>query len=134
MENRDKIKEFKEKGNLDFKKMTMGEFPQELDRRVFSWFVAARARNFCVSGEDLRAKALEAANAIDPTVSFQSSNGWLNRFKRRHKISSCMLSGESKSIERTSSRIGKTRSKRYVRITNIRTSLTVMRRGCTGEG
>ena len=45
-----------------------------------------------VSGPYIQQKALELAERYDQ-ANFKASNGWLQRFKERHNISSAVISG-----------------------------------------
>ena len=54
--------EYKEQGrNLAYKKICMNPFAEELDKRVWNWFCAARGRNIAITGENLKLIALQVA-------------------------------------------------------------------------
>lgn len=69
--NRDKILEEYEK-NVDAssKRLRMGKFPEvEINEKVFAWFQELRGRNMPFTGDMIKAKALEIAQAhgLSPT-------------------------------------------------------------------
>ncbi|GBN75093.1 hypothetical protein AVEN_240983-1 [Araneus ventricosus] len=57
-----------------------------------------RYKNFPISGPFLIEKALEFAKALGYDE-FRGSNGWLEKFKRKHGIMAKVISGESKDVE-----------------------------------
>ena len=65
-----------------------------LDDRIYNWFAAVRSRNRPVSGPMLQTKAREVAECIG-LDEFVASNGWLEKFRKRHNINCRVLSGES---------------------------------------
>ena len=74
---------------------------QEVDTRVYDWFKHVRAQSIPVSGPMIQIKALEIAKELNITK-FQASSGWLCRFKSRHLITGCKLSGERGSVPEAS--------------------------------
>lgn len=78
------------------KRQKCGEFP-ELERSLVTWFAQCRQLNVPVGGVMMREKAKFFAErlAID---NFRASDGWFDRFKKRHNISFRKLSGESASV------------------------------------
>ena len=73
----------------------------EVDMALYIWFVNSRAEGFPISGPILQA---QLANS-NPTASthatpFAASNGWLNRWQRRHGISAIKVSGEIRSADK----------------------------------
>ena len=69
---------------------------QDVDTKVYRWFTQMRAQSIPVSGPMIQSKGLEIAK--DLGITFQASSGWLARFKARHLITGCKLSGESGSV------------------------------------
>lgn len=58
-----------------------------LDDRLYKWVVEARGRGCLISGPVLRAAAERLDREINGLEStFRASNGWLDRFKKRHAI------------------------------------------------
>jgi predicted DNA-binding protein YlxM (UPF0122 family) len=88
----------KQNRNLEYKKICMNPFSEELDQRVWKWFADARVQNILIHGEAIQAKALEVATILNPEMGFQASDGWLEKFKRRHNIT---LNQESRSMDQT---------------------------------
>ena len=68
-----------------------------LDKAVLEWFSKVRNQNVPVSGPMIQAKALEFAEELG-IESFKASNGWLERFRKRHDIKFRAICGESSSV------------------------------------
>lgn len=60
----------------------------------FEWFARARSQNIPVSGPLVKAKAREIAEQSG-CVSFTASDGWLQKWRKRHNISFKCISGEA---------------------------------------
>jgi hypothetical protein len=58
---------------------------EQVERHLYRWFISARSKNLPVSGLILQAEATKLAGKLG-TSDFKASNGWLDRFKRRHNI------------------------------------------------
>ena len=80
-------------GNLSTKRSRLGETGGEVDQRVFEWFVVARGKNIPINGPLIQQSAVIAAAHLN--VTFAASNGWLEKFKKRHNISSRGVVGDS---------------------------------------
>jgi len=98
LKNKAEIKElFAKNGNLTQKR----KFPKTeglaIDDAVFNWFCKVRNKNIPISGPLLKEKASEAAQSLKLTE-FKASNGWLEKFCRRHKISFKTVCGESANV------------------------------------
>lgn len=65
---------------------------------TYNWFTQAVSKNLPVSGTLLQKKAKQFAieNGDDD---FKASNGWLESFKLRHKLTFSALCGESKDVD-----------------------------------
>ena len=66
---------------------------QDNDSAMLEWFSMARSKNIPVSGPMLQAKAVAVAEQMQ-LENFKASNGWVEKFKTRYKIS-MTVSGES---------------------------------------
>ena len=73
-----------------------GEF--ELNDMLWDWFQKVRSKNLPCSGPMLQQKAMEFAKVLGRTE-FKASNGWLEAFKKRHKLGQRVLCGESASVD-----------------------------------
>uniref|UniRef100_UPI00358F13F2 tigger transposable element derived 5-like n=1 Tax=Myxine glutinosa TaxID=7769 RepID=UPI00358F13F2 len=70
------------------------------DDSLYEWFVQARSEGLPISGPILKAQAEKFDKQINGEISqFKASNGWLDRFKRRHGISQVLVSGEIRSTD-----------------------------------
>ncbi|GBO14628.1 hypothetical protein AVEN_76236-1 [Araneus ventricosus] len=65
--------------------------------RGLKWFTLQRSRNLPITGANLQTKANEFAELFEEK-SFVCSNGWLDRFKKRHNIRSGKVVGEAASV------------------------------------
>ncbi|GBN91199.1 Tigger transposable element-derived protein 6 [Araneus ventricosus] len=57
-----------------------------------------RDKNVPISGTSIIEKALQLAKALGYDE-FRGSNGWLEKFKRKHRIRAKVISGESKDVD-----------------------------------
>lgn len=72
-----------------------------LDSALYQWFVQARLEGVPISGPILKAQAEKFDRRINGDDSkFKASNGWLDRFKKRHAISQVLVSGEIRSADK----------------------------------
>ena len=83
---------------LDRKRVCVSSDYDDIDNATWLWFKRARALNMPVSGPYIQQKALELAKRYDQ-ANFKASNGWLERFKGRHNISSAVTSGEKGCVD-----------------------------------
>ncbi|GBL80539.1 hypothetical protein AVEN_225237-1 [Araneus ventricosus] len=60
---------------------------ENVEEGLFKWFTLQRSRNLPIKGTTLQAKINEFAELFEEK-SFFRSNGWLDRFKKRHNIRS----------------------------------------------
>ncbi|CAH4034363.1 unnamed protein product [Pieris brassicae] len=58
---------------------------EDLDKAMLSWFHRQRQNNMPISGPLVKAKAENVAQELGLT-SFKASEGWLGKFKQRHRI------------------------------------------------
>ena len=70
----------------------------QLDRAIANWIIECESRQAHISYEIIRCKALDFANLlhIEPTPKF--SNGWLEKFVKRHGFLKFKSHGESGSV------------------------------------
>uniref|UniRef100_A0A8C4RRF5 Tigger transposable element-derived protein 4 n=1 Tax=Erpetoichthys calabaricus TaxID=27687 RepID=A0A8C4RRF5_ERPCA len=78
------LKLYSEKSCGHQKRMRECEYPV-IEQCVLKWFVQARDRNVPIDGKLLQAKAEEFAKELGHSE-FKASNGWLDKFKKRHGI------------------------------------------------
>lgn len=85
-------------GNEETKKNFPSTESQVIDDVVYKWFCRARANLVPISGPLLQANALDVAKEVG-LDKFTASNGWLDKFKTRHKICFKSISGESAAVD-----------------------------------
>uniref|UniRef100_A0A8C0GVW8 HTH CENPB-type domain-containing protein n=1 Tax=Chelonoidis abingdonii TaxID=106734 RepID=A0A8C0GVW8_CHEAB len=74
---------------------------ESLDSALYQWFVQARSEGVSISGPILKAQAEKFDRLINGNESkFKASNGWLDRFKKKHTISQVLVSGEIYSADK----------------------------------
>lgn len=71
---------------------------QELDERVYNFFLEAREKNIPVSGGLLQRQALIVSLELG-NDDFTASNGWLESFATRHQLRMANLHGESADVD-----------------------------------
>ncbi|GBO34189.1 Tigger transposable element-derived protein 4 [Araneus ventricosus] len=91
--NRDSIISAYEKNINGYKRLRKVE-KEKVEEALFKWFTLHRSRNLPITGAILPAKANEFAELFEEK-SFVCSNGWLDRFKKRHNIRSSKVVGEA---------------------------------------
>ena len=65
---------------------------EDLDKACYMWLLNVRHQSIPVSGTIFKAKALNFAKELG-CDSFQASDGWLDRWKKRHNVSFKTISG-----------------------------------------
>ena len=70
---------------------------EDIDEVMWEWFTKARAKNIPVSGRMIQEKALMFAGEMGH-LGFTASNGWLNRWQKRHNVRLATLSGEAADV------------------------------------
>ena len=97
------LEDYEQNESATKKRNIRDEFSQQLDQKVYEWFVTQRSKNIPVSGPILQERArqirqqLGGPNADD----FKASNGWLEKFRIRHGIHHRIISGESATVDVT---------------------------------
>lgn len=67
---------------------------EKLDEAVYLWFKQQRAQGIPISGNILKEKALLLSQKLNENESFSASQGWLDKFKKRHGIRQLAIAGE----------------------------------------
>ncbi|GBM31201.1 Major centromere autoantigen B [Araneus ventricosus] len=97
--NREAIIEVHRECGIQSKKRSRiqsGKF-EEFEKVLVLWFKEARASNIPVNVELLREKAVQLSKSFE-MENFSASHGWVEKFKNRHGLAACVLSGESASV------------------------------------
>lgn len=74
------------------------EFP-EMELQLYQWFLKQREKHVPINGELLKSRALMLHNKLYVEKSFNASEGWLSKFKKRHGIRLLTISGEKLSTQ-----------------------------------
>ena len=74
-------------------KRSTNEKFSEVNKLLWEWYVRARESNIPVSGPLLMEEAKLIAESIGDK-SFQGTNAWLQKWKRRHNIAEMNITGE----------------------------------------
>lgn len=77
---------------------------EEIDEAVFLWFTQERQKGVPISGPLIQEKALRLNKLMNGDLAFTASNGWLDRWKRRHGIRQLTISGEKLSADNTAAK------------------------------
>lgn len=90
----------------DIKKKTLHK-PQyeEMENQLYKWFEFQRSKQCPLSSDLIKAKAKDIFRKVYPEKdesAFVASNGWFERFKRRHGIRFLTISGEKLSADLSS--------------------------------
>lgn len=97
------MENYEQNENSTKKRNVRDEFSQQLDEKVYEWFVVQRSKNIPISGPLLQERArqirqqLGGPNADD----FKASNGWLEKFRIRHGIQHRIICGEAAAVDPT---------------------------------
>ncbi|XP_076301090.1 uncharacterized protein LOC143219133 [Lasioglossum baleicum] len=85
--NATRITDFANKGNLDKqRKVTRRPLYEELEERLYVWFVEMKAIGAAISDAILIQKANEFKTEYPVCSDFKASRGWIAKFKQRHQI------------------------------------------------
>ncbi|GBN97078.1 Tigger transposable element-derived protein 4, partial [Araneus ventricosus] len=96
IKNRDKIQNYKSSNSCSKRLKTC--VYEDVDEAVLKWIHTMRDKNVPISGLFILEKALQFAKALEYDE-FRGSNGWLEKFKRRHGIMAKVISGQSKDVD-----------------------------------
>ena len=73
---------------------------EEIDKVVWEWFTRARAKNIPVTGRLIQERAIMYASELG-IDQFAGSNGWLEKWQKRHNVRMVVLSGEAADVDPT---------------------------------
>ncbi|GBO06954.1 Tigger transposable element-derived protein 6 [Araneus ventricosus] len=96
IKNRDKIQNY-DSSNSCSKRLKTCVY-EDVDKAVLKWIHTMRDKNVPIFGAFIIEKALQFAKALGYNE-VRGSNGWLEKFKRRHGIMAKVISGENKDVD-----------------------------------
>ncbi|XP_025205101.1 tigger transposable element-derived protein 6-like [Metopolophium dirhodum] len=70
---------------------------EQIDQKLYEWFNSVRSKNLPISGPILQTEAMKLAEKMNVN-DFKASNGWLEKFKKRHDIVWKQVSGEANDV------------------------------------
>ncbi|XP_065651268.1 tigger transposable element-derived protein 4-like [Hydra vulgaris] len=82
--------------NLNGRLLRSGNF-KNVDKAIYTWFVAKRSQQVPIDGTILKEKALKLAEALGE-LDFKASDCWFHNWKKRNGISFKIISGESAAV------------------------------------
>ncbi|XP_065674129.1 tigger transposable element-derived protein 4-like [Hydra vulgaris] len=82
--------------NSKRKKLRSGYF-KNVDKAIYTWFVAKRSQQVPIDGTILKEKALKFAEALGK-LDFKASDCWFHNWKKRNGIRFKIISGESAAV------------------------------------
>jgi hypothetical protein len=99
MKNREEIERmYVQCGHLSKQQKSLERSPLEkLESAVAAWLKQARESNACINITQLKKKIFCIFTSLE-IANFSDSNGYIDRFKRRHNIVYRTLSDESRSV------------------------------------
>ena len=84
---------------FDLKRKNIKSSPHdEMEKILIEWFEGMRSANLQINGVLLKEKAIRVATRLR-IENFKGSNGWLDRFKKRHGLEYRSVCGESASVD-----------------------------------
>ena len=96
--NKIEIFEAYESGQLNSSRKKLKKIGnKDLDEAVFTWFKNARSNNVPVNGIIIKGKALSLEKSLELT-NFRASDGWLDKWKRKHNVTFKAVSGEENAL------------------------------------
>ncbi|XP_013167850.1 PREDICTED: jerky protein homolog-like [Papilio xuthus] len=87
-----------ESGPGQRKTLKVGGCPK-MESALYMWYIQQRSKHTPISGEILKAKAIEFYKKITNKDDFRASDGWLDKFKKRFGIRLLTISSEISSNE-----------------------------------
>jgi len=70
---------------------------EQIDQKLYEWFVSVRSKNLPISGPIIQTEAMKLAEKMN-VKDFKASNGWLEKFKKRHDIVWKQVNGEANDV------------------------------------
>jgi predicted DNA-binding protein YlxM (UPF0122 family) len=97
------MENYEQNENSNKKRNLRDDFNQQLDQKVYEWFVAQRSKNIPISGPLLQERARQIRQELGGPNGddFKASNGWLEKFRKRHGIQYRTICGESAAVDLT---------------------------------
>ena len=80
------------------KRLCLGPQLDDIESATWEWFKRARAMGLTISGPMIQEQALRIAERLNH-ADFKASNGWLDRFRKRHNITFGAVCGERGSVD-----------------------------------
>ena len=92
---------YEQNENSTKKRNLRDESSQQLDEKVYEWFVTQRSKNIPISGPLLQERARQISLQLGGASAgtFKGSNGWLQKFRTRHGIKHRAICGESATVD-----------------------------------
>lgn len=97
LKSRQKYKNSIENGNLSMKRMRKESPAEKINEITLQFIKTCNAKNISLSGpmiQDFARQVAEKAGLMD----FKASNGWLDKFRNRHKITFNIICGEEQNV------------------------------------
>ena len=95
---RQSLNSLEESGGLQRKKLKLAK-DEDLDKAIYTWFCRERTKGMPISGPIIKAQAQKFNRELNGNEEFLASDGWLDKFKKRHGISKIAISGECRSAD-----------------------------------
>ena len=89
----DLLADWKSHENSSIKKRGRSEEFADINNAVWRWFCMAREALIPVSGPMIQEEAMQIALKLN-TTGFTASNGWLEKWKKRHNVKQFSVAGE----------------------------------------
>ena len=92
---------YEQNENSTKKRNLRDESSQQLDEKVYEWFVTQRSKNIPISGPLLQERARQISLQLGGASAgtFKGSNGWLQKFRTRHGIKHRAICRESATVD-----------------------------------
>lgn len=100
--NRAKIEQFSgttSEKTLEQRHNSTTSIYEKLDKATFLWFTQEREKGVPIGGPLIQEKALQLNKKLNGDPTFTASNGWLDRWKKRHGVRQLTVTGEKLSAD-----------------------------------